>query len=147
MLTYDHYSTNIECKCIGNRTPSLLSSIGASAESEHRGISFYKLRQSPGSCLGLENMACVTTPVAPACFWSNNHVVLKVLRSLHKPAEVIPQVTSDPARWPGKQLCGHVWMNHHVRPGTLIFPTATARFLSHFFPAARWDGFPSLYHC
>lgn len=62
------------CKWIRNKTPSLLSSRRGGAESElgDQCISFCKPRQSPGSWLGLEDVACGTAPVAPGCFWSNN---------------------------------------------------------------------------
>lgn len=142
VLTYNHYKINTVCTWIGNRTPSPLSCRAAGAELRGQCISFYKLRQGPGSCL--EDVPRLRAPVAPGCFWSNNHIVLKVLKSLHKPMEVILQATSAPARWPWNQLCGHVWMCHHVGPEPLILPTATARLLSLFFPAVIWDGFPPL---
>lgn len=43
---------------------------------------FCELRQSHGSCLGLEDVACVMAAVAHDCFWSNNHMVWKMLKSL-----------------------------------------------------------------
>lgn len=122
--------------------PSALEQLVLNLSSSKANVFFCELRQSHGSCLGLEGVACVMAPVAHVYFWSNNHVVWKILKSLHQPMDMIPQVTSDSSGWPWKQFCGYMWMNCHMGPGSFIFPTATERFSLCFFPAVRWDGFP-----
>lgn len=124
--------------------PSALEQLVLNLNSLEANAFFCELRQSHGSFLGLEDVICVMAPVAQVCFWSNNHIVWNMLKSLHQPIEMIPQVTSDSSGWPWKQFCGHMWMKCHMGPESLIFPTATAGFPLRFFPAVRWDGFPPL---
>lgn len=70
--------------------PSALEHLVLDLNSSEASAFFCELRRSHGSCLGLEDVACVMAPVTHDCFWSNNHMVWKMLKSLHQPTEMIP---------------------------------------------------------
>lgn len=117
--------------------PSALEQLMLNLNSSEANAFFCELRQSHGSCLGLEDVASIMASVAHICFWSSNHVVWK-MKSLHQQMEIL-QVTSDSSGWPWKQFCGH--MNCHMEPGSFILPTATAVSFA-FLPCSEAGWFP-----